>query len=395
MEAQELKNALDALKTDLEGKSKQEVKNALEAFEATLEGKFDGLIKSDELEAKFADLENAEFVKKMQDHLDSLDVKVNKAEVKSDAPVSYMKAMKDAIRDGFDSIKAVRKGVSHTIELKAVGDMTLGNNLVGDQPRSYSDTVAVVPNQILNFSELVGTINIGNGTYTFPREGAGEGAAATQTEGATKAQIDTDITMVDVNTDFIAGYSRYSKKMANNLPFLESFLPGSLRRKYFDAENSVFNTALASAATASSEVAADSDNFVEQLMKEKANLATANFPTTGFVVSPTAYDAILKTEKSTGAGYGVPGGITIDNVGNVRIAGIPLYQANWLENANKYYVGDWSTVSKVVTEGLSVEFSTEDGTNFRDNMISARVESQCGLAIHGPDAIIYGDFTAS
>jgi len=393
VEAQELKNALDALKTDLEGKSKQEVKNALEAFEATLEGKFDGLIKSDELEAKFADLENAEFVKKMQDHLDSLDVKVNKAEVKSDAPVSYMKAMKDAIRDGFDSIKAVRKGVSHTIELKAVGDMTLGNNLVGDQPRSYSDTVAVVPNQILNFSELVGTINIGNGTYTFPREGAGEGAAATQTEGATKAQIDTDITMVDVNTDFIAGYSRYSKKMANNLPFLESFLPGSLRRKYFDAENSVFNTALASAATASTEVITG-QNKIEMLIAEIATLEASNFSTNGIVVSPADFWDILVTEKSTGAGYGLPGVVQVLPGGGLSIAGIPVYRCNFLA-ANKYYVGDWSTVSKVVTEGLSVEFSTEDGTNFRDNMISARVESQCGLAIHRPDAIIYGDFTAS
>ena len=393
MEAQELKDALDALKTDLEGKSKQEVKNALEAFEATLEGKFDGLIKSDELEAKFADLENAEFVKKMQDHLDSLDVKVNKAEVKSDAPVSYMKAMKDAIRDGFDSIKAVRKGVSHTIELKAVGDMTLGNNLVGDQPRSYSDTVAVVPNQILNFSELVGTINIGNGTYTFPREGAGEGAAATQTEGATKAQIDTDITMVDVNTDFIAGYSRYSKKMANNLPFLESFLPGSLRRKYFDAENSVFNTALASAATASTEVITG-QNKIEMLIAEIATLEASNFSTNGIVLSPADFWDILVTEKSTGAGYGLPGVVQVLPGGGLSIAGIPVYRCNFLA-ANKYYVGDWSTVSKVVTEGLSVEFSTEDGTNFRDNMISARVESQCGLAIHRPDAIIYGDFTAS
>ena len=93
MEAQELKNALDALKTDLEGKSKQEVKNALEAFEATLEGKFDGLIKSDELEAKFADLENAEFVKKMQDHLDSLDVSTLSEEQfakLTEAEISYL-----------------------------------------------------------------------------------------------------------------------------------------------------------------------------------------------------------------------------------------------------------------------------------------------------------------
>ena len=388
---QEFKNALDALKTDLEGKSKQEVKDALDTFKNEFEAKFDGLVKEADLEEKFNALASADDVKKMQEHLDNLDVKLQKKEVKEEN-VSYTKAMRTAIKENFDSIKNVRKGVSHTIELKAVGDMTLGNNLVGDQPRSYSDTVAVVPNQILNFAELVGTINIGNGTYTFPREGAGEGAAATQTEGATKAQIDTDITMVDVNTDFIAGYSRYSKKMANNLPFLESFLPGSLRRKYFDAENSVFNTALAAAATASTEVITG-QNKIEMLIAEIATLEGSDFSASGIVVTPADFWDILVTEKSTGAGYGLPGVVQVLPGGGLSIAGVPVFRANFLA-ANKYYVGDWSTISKVVTEGLSVEFSNEDGTNFRDNMISARVESQCGLAIHRPDAVIYGDFTA-
>ena len=50
--------------------------------------------------------------------------------------------------------------------------------------------------------------------------------------------------MIDVNTDFIAGFCVYSKKMANNLPFLESFLPGELRRSYFDGENYIFNALL-------------------------------------------------------------------------------------------------------------------------------------------------------
>lgn len=380
---EEIKNALESLAQDVKGKTSEEVKSAIESLEAKYKDEVANEVKSvrEEFEAK---------LKEVQDHADKLDVKLQE-KVKKESKSGDM--LKNIIRENFDQIKDVVRTKSVNIETKAVGDMTLGNNLTGDQPREYSFEVARVPNQILNFDELIGSINIGVGTYTFPREGAGEGAAATQTEGSDKAQIDTDITMVDVNTDFIAGYSRYSRKMANNLPFLESFLPGSLRRKYYDAENSVFNTALAAAATASTEVITG-QNKVEMLMSEKAALAAANFPTTGFVVSPADYDDILKTEKSTGAGYGVPGGVTIDAMGQVRIAGIPLYQANWLA-ANKYYVGDWSTLSKVITEGLSVQFSTEDGTNFRSNNITARVEAQVGLAIHRPDAIIYGDFTAT
>ena len=384
-----MKDALEALSEKLEGKTKAQIQTELKGFEVKYEevlaSMTDFSTKFDELKKEYEDKIEAQ-----QKHIDNIDVKLQSKTVKEQEakdPLTFM------IKNNFDIIKDVTKKGKIYLESKTVGNMTLGNNLTGDQPRTFSNTVAIIPNQILNFSELIGSINIGNGTYTFPREGAGEGAAATQTEGSDKAQIDTDITMVDVNTDFIAGYSVYSRKMANNLPFLESFLPGSLRRKYFDAENSVFNTALAAAATASSSTITGS-NKVEMLMNDKAALAASNFPTTAFIVTPADYDDILKTEKSTGAGYGVPGGVTIGPDGTIRILGIPLYQANWLA-ANKYYVGDWSTISKVVTEGLGLQFSTEDEDNFRKNNITARVEAQVGLAIHRPDAIIYGDFTTT
>ena len=43
-------------------------------------------------------------------------------------------AVKSAITENFDSIKAVRKG--QAVQVKAVGDMTLGASLTGDQPRT-------------------------------------------------------------------------------------------------------------------------------------------------------------------------------------------------------------------------------------------------------------------
>ena len=78
----------------------------------------------------------------------------------------------------------------------------------------------------------------------------------------------------------------------------------------------------------------------------------------------------------------------------MRINGIPVIRANWLA-ANKYYVGDFTYVKKIITEGLSVEFSNSDEDNFRKNNITARVEAQVGLAIERASAIIYGDFTAT
>ena len=387
MEKTELKDALDVLKTELEGKSKAEVKSAIDAFEAkykeVLEAKniTEAELKTatDELEAK---------LQAVQDHADKLDVKLQakQKEIKGADPV------KEIITNSFDKISTVVKAGKVYIETKTVGNMTLSASLTGDQPRTFSNTVATLPNQILNFSELVGMINIGNGTYTFPRRTTSEGAAATQTEGSDKGQLDYDLSMIDVNTDFIAGFCVYSRKMANNLPFLESFLPGELRRSYFDAENSVFNTALAAGATASSQVITG-QNKIEMLLAEIATLEGSNWGADGIVVTPADYWDILVTEKSTGAGYGLPGIVSLDG-GQLRINGIPIYRANFLA-ASKYYVGNWAQISKVVTEGLSLQFSTEDEDNFRKNNITARIEAQVGLAIHRPDSMIYGDFTST
>jgi hypothetical protein len=198
--------------------------------------------------------------------------------------------------------------------------------------------------------------------------------------------------MVDLATNFIAGFTRYSKKMANNLPFLTSFIPDALRRDYAIAENSIFNTVLAAAATASTQIITGK-NKIEMLLNEIATQEGLNFQVNGIVVRPADYWDILKTEKSTGAGYGLPGIVTLEN-GQLRINGIAIYRANWLA-ANKYYVGDWTRVNKIVTEGLSLEFSETEGTNFVNNNITARIESQVGLAVEQPAAIIYGDFTAT
>jgi HK97 family phage major capsid protein len=378
MEALEIKAALDAIKGQVETKSTAqalEVKGLIEALEAKMTSEKDLAV--DGLKSDLAAL---------QAHADKLDVKLKEKVKSEDTRDPLIKT----ISEKFGEIKEVRKGV--TVQVKAVGDMTLPVNLTGAQPKDYNFDVVLNPSQMLNVSDIVGAVSISGGTYTFVREnGAGEGSIGAQTEGASKTQKDYDISMIDVNTDFIAGFTRYSKKMANNLPFLTSFIPNALRRDYAKAENAAFNTVLAAAATASTEIITNK-NKVEMLINEIAKQENLDFPVTAIVLRPTDYYDILKTEKSVGAGYGLPGVVSQEN-GILRINGIPLFRATWLA-ANKYYVGDWTRVTKVTTEGLSLEFSEVEGTNFVKNNITARIEAQVALAVEQPAALIFGDFTA-
>lgn len=377
MEALEIKTALEGIKAQVETKATEqtvEVKGLIEALETKMKAEKD----ADVLALK-ADLTA------IQAHADKLDVKLQEKA----ASTSNEDALTKSIELNFKSISEVRKG--NALQTKVVGDMTLGANLTGSAPKDYNLNVVMIPGQMVNVSDLVGSVNISGGTYTYPREGAGEGSITTQTEGSAKSQRDYDFTMVDLATNFIAGFTRYSKKMANNLPFLTSFIPNALRRDYAIAENSIFNGVLAAAATASTEIITGK-NKIEMLLNEIAKQEGLNYPVNGIVVRPADYWDILKTEKSTGAGYGLPGIVTLEG-GQLRINGIPLLKANWLA-ANKYYVGDWSRVNKIVTEGLSLEFSETEGSNFVNNNITARIEAQVGLAVEQPAAIVYGDFTA-
>ena len=390
----ELQTALDKLSTDLEGKSKTEAKTLIDAFAEEYEGKFNKKL-TDEIKAASDLLETdlkAEFktqIDAVQEHADKLDVKLQERPLQISEPKDELKQL---ITDNFDEIKTVRKGKGVSIETKAVANMTLSTALTGDEPRTYSNIVAAVPGQLLNVGDLCASINISGGTFTYPLESGGEGTITTQTEGSDKAQVDYDFTMTDVTTDFIAGFVVFSKKMVNNLPFLESFIPQALRRDYWISENTIFDAVLAAAATASSQVIT-SQNKVEMIVQEIATLEGANEAPNGIVVTPADFWDIMITEKSTGAGYGLPGFVTFDG-GQLRINGIPVFKANWVDT-NKYYVGNWNEVKKIVTMGLSVEFSEHDEDNFRKNNISARVEAQVGIALLRAAALIYGDFTAT
>ena len=373
---EELKNGLDALTIELKGKTEQEVKTAIDSFEA----KFQDVVSKEVKEVK----ESFEVeLKALKDHANKLDVKLQEKAVKdSNKGKDFLKV---AIESKGKEISGMRKGQSVDIEVKAVGNMSTAN-LTGDEPRSYNYDIVTFPSQKVNVSDLVGSVNIDGGTYTYTRETGSEGSIGAQTEGDSKNQKDYDFTTVDVPTDFIAGFARYSKKMRNNLSYIASAIPQLLRRDYFKAENSAFNIVLAADATASSKVITDSSKS-KMLIDEIGGLEDLDYDINAIVVRPSDYLDILKTAKDD-----LESAVTYEG-GSLRVAGVQVLKATWL-TANKYYVGDWSRVNKINTEGLSLEFSDVEGDNFTKNNITARIESQTALAVEQPLALVYGDFTA-
>jgi HK97 family phage major capsid protein len=375
MEALEIKTALEGIKAQVETKATEqtaEVKGLIDALETKMKSEKDA-----DILALKADLTA------IQAHADKLDLKLQEKGTETETK-SYDAILQAELKDNFDSVSKVTKGRSARIETKVVGNMTIATNLTGSAVATVQDGVSIVPSQKINFSDLVPTVNSATGIYVIYRETGAEGSISTQTEGASKSQKDYDLTAVTFNVAYLSGFTRYSKQMAQDLPFLQSFLPTALRRDYFKAENLQFYTALAAAATAST-TAKTVD--VEQLVDDMGSLEAIDYDVTGIVLNPKDWANIAITKPND---YSLPGIVTFVN-GRLAINGVPVYKASWMP-VDKYLMGDWSYAKKIAVDGLAVEFFEQDADNVTKNLITARIEQRVVLGIDMPTAFILGDF---
>jgi hypothetical protein len=348
-------------------------------------------VKIDVAEVKAAVVTMDEAAKKNQAALDQL-IAEKAAKKVDNKTKSFGDAFAEQMAEAFEAKQAEikefqkNKNAKLTIDLKAVGTMTLGNNLSGDGVATYNQRQGLVPAQKINMRDLIPTAVSPTGLYVTYRETGTEGSIGIQTEGNAKSQIDYDLTEVKVVSDYIAGFARFSKQMMFQLPFLQNTLQRMLLRDFYKKENSTFFTAVSNAATGSTTTAATVD--AEQLVDWIANQLDANFEASFALVSYAQWADLLKTKPTD---YSVPGGFVIDANGNVRIAGVPVIGASWVTN-DKALIIDANYLERVETEGLRVEFSYEDSDNFQRNLVTARVECFEDINIMRTDAIIYGSF---
>lgn len=377
-----------------------------EAKAAMEQKNFDAQIDEIKAAAEEAKEAKAEEIKSIQEQLkisigaiELLDVRVKGIRAAKSAPQPERKTFgelyTDAISEAFetrqDEFKAFQKdrNAKFSLELKTVGNMLLSSNLTGDGVASYNQRQGIVPSQKMNFRDLMPTTSSPTGLYVTYRETGTEGEIGVQTEGSAKSQIDYDLTEVKVVSDYISGFARFSKQMMYQLPFLTGTLQRMLLRDFYKKENSTFFTAVSGGATGSTTaVTGLTNNDAEQLLGFITNQLSANFNASYALVSFGQWARLLATKPSD---YSVPGGMIIDSVGNIRIAGVPVIGAAWVTD-DKVLIVDADYLERVETESLRIDFSYDDADNFTKNLVTARVECFEDVNLLRTDAMIYGDF---
>ena len=297
-----------------------------------------------------------------------------------------------SVEKGWNDIKYAAKsggkGFGADLDLKAVGVMTEGVNLTGSIYTSYVDNANMRAYVNPHLRSVFNILPVSTGSVSFPRGNVpvGEGSFGKQTEGSGKAQIDYDVTVVNTALSFIAGYSKISRQMIDDLPFMQSYLQSSLIEDFQKAEDTYYLNSIASAATAGSTSASvTAEKFIDYI----AQLGALNWRANLILTTYAGWANVLKTLPSGGS-YSVPGGLTIDNNGNVRIMGIPVVPHS-LVTASKAYVIDTTKYSIAQQSGLSVRSTEFDQDDFIKNLITFRCEARCELLQFAPSAAIYGN----
>jgi hypothetical protein len=294
-------------------------------------------------------------------------------------------AVAETIKDNPKAFETPGALLREPVKVKTVGSI-LSSNLTGDNYKTYLDwQPGMEPTGQFRFRSLVRTLSSGTDFVQFPRAATpvGEGSMGRQTEGQTKAQVDRDLSMIDLTLKPMAGYATVSRQALRNIPFLQSYLPMSMMEQLQDAEDLDFANALVAAATGVSTTAGITV-AVERMIFFIKNQIQAKFNTTAIVSDANVWAQILVTKPQD---YSVPNCVTIDTNGVVRILGRPLYPVNWL-TGNRVVVGDWSRAAVVQSEGLTMRQSDSHASTFTSNEITFLLERTEGLAVFRPDAFI-------
>ena len=324
---------------------------------------------------------------------DEMDKQAEEVSRKSAAKIASTKSIGEQIAENLDSNMAIAEkelkssGGSFTMNLKAVGNMLLSSNLTGDSVATYNQQQAILPSQKLNFRDLIPTVQSATGTFVTYKESGSEGAIASQTEGASKGQIDYDLTEVKTVNAYIAGFATFSKQMMRSLPFIEQTLTRMLIRDFFKAENASFFGTVSGAATGSTTVTATDD--VEEIIQLIGNQKTANFNASYALVSPAQMARLIISTYNKGY-YAGAGAVILNGAGGLTIFGTPVFEASWVTD-DKVLIFDRDYLERVEVEGLNVTFSYENGTNFVQNLVTARIECYEAINLMLPTAAIYAD----
>jgi HK97 family phage major capsid protein len=335
--------------------------------------------------------------------MDSIEVESKKT-LSGATPKTFKSSLITSLNDG--ALKGMIEGNAHAakFDIKA-GDMTMANTYTGVVAgETVISDIKFDPSRKVHIRSLIPNGSSDAQTVRFPKESAYDDGAAATAQGSTLGASDFDITATSVNFEKIGTFMRVTEEMLADTAGLSSYLSARVPGKVLSIEdNEILNgdgsapnldglftdgTAFAEGGFADT---VESANEYDVLIVALNQLALANYQADTILINPTDLHKIVLL-KSTANEYlrqQVFGGL------QPQIMGIPI-TINTAVTAGKFLVMDSRAATQLwVRDNLSVEFSREDSTNFRDGFVTVRAVERVALTNYAPNAIVQGTFSTA
>lgn len=338
--------------------------------------------------------------KEMQDQFDSALV-----DMKKQVP-SQKTSFKDALGEGIKNFHSQiveggnRQGkMDVVIDTKDFNytDFTGFAGFVTD----FSNQPILNPYSPFHWRDIVPIGSTGSQNITWPKETATAGAADVWTHAGdaavSKPQINPSLSTYTANVEWIAGLIKgIPISMLEDLPWLTSYIQNKAINELMKAEDlqiqsgSGVSPNLSGFFTGTNSTVYNGSKtlFVEKLIDAAyRQIADSFYNANRVVISNTDKVDILLTEKSTGAGYGLPGGSVAIVNGEINMAGLQVSSTALLA-ASTALVGDFSQSQFVIRSAPRLVFFDQNGTDAEKNQIMARIEERAALAIFSGAAFV-------
>lgn len=395
----ELKNDLTK---NFDTKSKLDIQTAIESVDTqvkadkdALKGEFDK-----EIEAIKADFQTKS--KLQQDHLDKLDIRLKQAQGNAPLEVkTFNQIIAEVIKENAEAIQNHRKGEVLSLELKAVGDMSIAANFPGSTPWNQDVREMMIPKPYdrVWLSDYLPQGSTTKGSVIYPKQNGGEGAAGTWVTGSgNKSQMDYDLTSQSAFVKWIAGFVIVDREMLDDLEFMTSYIQSQMLISLKVAENDFIlnGTADTNPVQGLLDVATAYDGTFTAAVDKIVDAAYGQIPedTFEFYQGNTAIlnvrDGVkIGLNKAEGSGeYDLPPGTVAFENGRLRVAGLNIATTTQL-GADNFLAFD--RTATLLINRLAPELRMfEDATLAKQNKVMFRIEERITLAIFNNSAVVKG-----
>ncbi|WP_442513820.1 phage major capsid protein [Pseudomonas promysalinigenes] len=307
--------------------------------------------------------------------------------------------------DDFQSLQTRGRGIAR-IGRKAVTNITSATSGTGGVGVAIQPTrlpgIITEPERQFTIRDLIMPGRTSSNSVEYVRESGFQNMAAPQAgEGAAKAQSDLSFELKDTPVRTIAHWFRASKQVLSDIPLLQSYINGRAiyGLKYKEEEQILAGDGtgqnllgLIPQATAFNEALRKTgDTKIDTLRRAILQVRVAEYRASAIALNPVDWADIELTKDANGSYIWV----NVQEGGVQRLWKLPVVDSNAVPEG-EFLVGAMNIAAQVFDrEEAAVEVSTEDGDNFRTNMVTIRAEERLALAVYRPESFVHGEFEAT